>query len=151
RCRDNRLRGRCRNRNDHVRLVANELPSDLGSGSRVTLGRLINEFQALAFLVAGLSQCILDAIANRIKRRVLNDRCYRDSYILGLRGKHQSSAGRQCKKQSFHSKSPPIVAAPRSISLSPAKEDRRTRFYPTRQGESAGRHTLAPEWFCQLA
>ncbi len=56
---------------DHVRLVADELARDLRRGAGIALCALVLPLQVLAILVAGGSQCFLDAVAHGVERRVL--------------------------------------------------------------------------------
>ncbi|MCY1297640.1 hypothetical protein D9M70_470910 [compost metagenome] len=90
---NDRLGGRRRDRHDHVRCLAGELAGDLRSGCRVALGRLVDELEVLAFLVAGGGQRILHAVAGGIERRMLDDRGYGDGHLIGTGGQGECHRG----------------------------------------------------------
>ena len=76
--RNHRLRRRRGDGHDHVRTVSDELAGNLHGRALVALSALIGPVQALAILVARVLQLVVQAVTQRIQRRVLDDGQDRD-------------------------------------------------------------------------
>ena len=91
-------RGR-RDRHDHVRRLADEFLGDLRRGRRIALGALELEVEVLAGLVALRRQLVLNALAHRVERRMLDDRGHGDGDVRRRGGARQAEAQGQRGRQ----------------------------------------------------